>query len=71
MTRSRSSLTRRELFSRVFRGREVPETSDRCGGKERSGLTRDLRDSEAPFAAADNTERVLREMDNPRGLADP
>lgn len=72
MTRSRESLTRRELFTRVFRRPRVTEESNRSVGKERAlGLSQYMGHPEALPADEDNTERVLREMDNPRGLADP
>lgn len=48
-----------------------PGESYRLGWKERSSITREFRAPEAPAALEDNTERVLREMDEPRGLAAP
>lgn len=43
----------------------------RFGWKDRAGITREFRPPEAARSPEDNTERVLREMEEPRGLAEP
>jgi ferredoxin-type protein NapG len=49
-----------------------PAASYRFGWKEQSSITREFRAPAAPPGAdEDNTERVLREMEEPRGLAEP
>lgn len=52
----------------VAKGR--PAASYRFGWQERSPITREFR-APPPRTDADNTERVLREMEEPRGLAEP
>ncbi len=52
----------------VAKGR--PASSYRFGWQERSPITREFQPP-APRTEEDNTERVLREMDEPRGLAEP
>jgi ferredoxin-type protein NapG len=46
-------------------------SSYRFGWKEESNISRDFRSPGAPRASEDNTERVLRELEDPRGLAEP